>query len=122
MLRLVQGVAEQFGAPLLDFAIEAERAGFDSVFISDHFNPGVTPTVRALAFAAAAAGSTQPSFGTNLRPLPFAITRGVAQAFGTAGLLRPRPFICGLGTGEHLNEGARHAWLTARAVRARRGT
>jgi coenzyme F420-dependent glucose-6-phosphate dehydrogenase len=32
--------AEQF-APrdLLDFAVETEAAGFDSVFISDHFQP-----------------------------------------------------------------------------------
>ena len=32
--------AEQF-APrqLLDFSVEAEHAGFDSVFVSDHFQP-----------------------------------------------------------------------------------
>ena len=32
--------AEQFGpAELLDYAIQAEEAGFDSVFISDHLQP-----------------------------------------------------------------------------------
>ncbi|MFL5750175.1 MAG: LLM class flavin-dependent oxidoreductase, partial [Chloroflexota bacterium] len=32
--------AEQFGPrDLLAFAIHAERAGFDSVFVSDHFQP-----------------------------------------------------------------------------------
>src|SRR5206468_3631131 len=32
--------AEQFGPKeLLDLGIEAERAGFDSVFVSDHFQP-----------------------------------------------------------------------------------
>ncbi len=32
--------AEQFGPrELLDFAIQAERTGFDSVFVSDHFQP-----------------------------------------------------------------------------------
>ena len=32
--------AEQFGPrELLEFAIQAERAGFDSVFVSDHFQP-----------------------------------------------------------------------------------
>src|SRR5260370_37366749 len=32
--------AEQFGPrPLLNFAIEAEECGFDSVWVSDHFQP-----------------------------------------------------------------------------------
>ena len=32
--------AEQFGPrALLDFAIRAERTGFDSVFVSDHYQP-----------------------------------------------------------------------------------
>jgi coenzyme F420-dependent glucose-6-phosphate dehydrogenase len=32
--------AEQFGPKeLLGFGIHAERAGFDSVFVSDHFQP-----------------------------------------------------------------------------------
>jgi len=41
MLRLgYKASAEQF-APrvLLDFAVDAERNGFDSVFVSDHFQP-----------------------------------------------------------------------------------
>ncbi len=32
--------AEQFGSrPLLDFAVAAEETGFDSVVVSDHFQP-----------------------------------------------------------------------------------
>src|SRR5437867_13306854 len=32
--------AEQFGPrQLLDFAVEAEQCGFDSVWVSDHFQP-----------------------------------------------------------------------------------
>ena len=32
--------AEQFGPrPLLNFAVQAEACGFDSVWISDHFQP-----------------------------------------------------------------------------------
>ena len=41
MLKLgYKASAEQF-APreLLDYAVEAERVGFDSVFVSDHFQP-----------------------------------------------------------------------------------
>ena len=41
MLRLgYKASAEQFGPrTLLDFAVDAERNGFDSVFVSDHFQP-----------------------------------------------------------------------------------
>ncbi|MEA2644143.1 MAG: coenzyme F420-dependent glucose-6-phosphate dehydrogenase, partial [Chloroflexota bacterium] len=41
MLRLgYKASAEQFGPrPLLDFAVAAEERGFDSVFVSDHFQP-----------------------------------------------------------------------------------
>jgi coenzyme F420-dependent glucose-6-phosphate dehydrogenase len=49
MLKLgYKASAEQFGPkPLLDFSVEAERNGFDSVFISDHFQPWKhTATIR----------------------------------------------------------------------------
>ena len=41
MLRLgYKASAEQFGPrTLLDFAVAAEERGFDSVFVSDHFQP-----------------------------------------------------------------------------------
>ena len=41
MLKLgYKASAEQFGPrDLFDFAIAAEEAGFDSVFVSDHFQP-----------------------------------------------------------------------------------
>ena len=41
MLRLgYKASAEQFGpAALLSFGVLAEQAGFDSVFVSDHFQP-----------------------------------------------------------------------------------
>src|SRR5437660_12764853 len=41
MLRLgYKASAEQFGPrALLDFAVDAEQNGFDSVFVSDHFQP-----------------------------------------------------------------------------------
>ena len=55
--------AEQFGPrDLLAFAIHAERAGFDSVFVSDHFQPwrhtnGHAP--NAIAWLGALAARTQ---------------------------------------------------------------
>src|SRR5664279_1345660 len=47
MLKLgYKASAEQFAPkPLLDFSVEAERNGFDSVFISDHFQPWVVAQV-----------------------------------------------------------------------------
>jgi len=113
MLRLgYKASAEQF-APraLLDFAVEAEQNGFDSVFVSDHFQPwrhsdGHAPF--AFAWLAATGESTQRMLlGTSVVTPTFRYHRGiVAQAFGTLGSLNPGRMILGVGTGEHLNEGA----------------
>ena len=113
MLKLgYKASAEQFGpAHLLDFAVEAERAGFDSVFISDHLQPwrdtdGHAPF--ALSWLAAAAERTRRVLlGTSVLTPTFRYHPGVvAQAFGTLGVLYPGRMILGVGTGEHLNEGA----------------
>jgi len=113
MLRLgYKASAEQF-APrtLLDFAVEAERSGFDSVFISDHFQPwrhsdGHAPF--AFAWLAATGERTQHVLlGTSVATPTFRYHPAiVAQAFGTLGSLNPGRMILGVGTGEHLNEGA----------------
>ncbi len=113
MLRLgYKASAEQF-APraLLDFAVEAEQNGFDSVFVSDHFQPwrhsdGHAPF--AFAWLAAAGESTQRMLlGTSVVTPTFRYHPAiVAQAFGTLGSLNPGRMILGVGTGEHLNEGA----------------
>ncbi|HAC45390.1 MAG TPA: glucose-6-phosphate dehydrogenase (coenzyme-F420) [Chloroflexi bacterium] len=113
MLRLgYKASAEQF-APrtLLDFAVEAERNGFDSVFVSDHFQPwrhsdGHAPF--AFAWLAAAGERTQRVLlGTSVATPTFRYHPAiVAQAFGTLGSLNPGRMILGVGTGEHLNEGA----------------
>jgi coenzyme F420-dependent glucose-6-phosphate dehydrogenase len=113
MLRLgYKASAEQF-APrtLLDFAVEAERNGFDSVFVSDHFQPwrhsdGHAPF--AFAWLAATGERTQRVLlGTSVATPTFRYHPAiVAQAFGTLGLFNPGRMILGVGTGEHLNEGA----------------
>ncbi len=113
MLRLgYKASAEQFGPrTLLDFAVEAERNGFDSVFVSDHFQPwrhsdGHAPF--AFAWLAATGERTQRvKLGTSVATPTFRYHPAiVAQAFGTLGSLNPSRMILGLGTGEHLNEGA----------------
>jgi coenzyme F420-dependent glucose-6-phosphate dehydrogenase len=104
--------AEQF-APreLLRFAIEAEQAGFDSVFVSDHLQPWRHSDGHApFAFswlAAAGERTNRVLLGTSVTTPTFRYHPAiVAQAFGTLGSLHPGRFICGIGTGEHLNEGA----------------
>lgn len=113
MLRLgYKASAEQFGPrKLCDFAGEAERAGFDSIFISDHFQPWRHSDGHApFAFAVLGAMSEHTDrvlLGTSVTTPTFRFHPAiVAQAFGTLGSLHPGRFILGVGTGEHLNEGA----------------
>ena len=102
--------AEQF-APrrLLDLAIAAERAGFDSVWTSDHFQPwrhtdGHAPS--ALVWLGAAAQATERvTLGTSVLTPSFRYNPAVvAQAFATLGCLAPGRVILGVGTGESMNE------------------
>jgi coenzyme F420-dependent glucose-6-phosphate dehydrogenase len=102
--------AEQF-APrhLLDLAIAAEGAGFESVWTSDHFQPwrhtdGHAP--NALVWLGAAAHATRRvTLGTSVLTPSFRYNPAVvAQAFATLGCLAPGRVILGVGTGESLNE------------------
>ncbi|MBS7538964.1 glucose-6-phosphate dehydrogenase (coenzyme-F420) [Ancylobacter lacus] len=111
MLKLgYKASAEQFDARrLLDFAVAAERAGFDSVFVSDHFQPwrhtgGHAPA--ALAWLGALGASTSRIImGTSVLTPTFRHHPAmVAQAFGTLGQMFPGRVILGVGTGESLNE------------------
>ncbi|MFI5491625.1 glucose-6-phosphate dehydrogenase (coenzyme-F420) [Actinoplanes sp. NPDC051859] len=102
--------AEQF-APreLLGYGIEAERQGFDSVFVSDHLQPwrhdgGHAPA--ALPWLGALATSTERVLlGTSVLTPTFRYHPAViAQAFATLGCLAPGRVILGVGSGESLNE------------------
>jgi coenzyme F420-dependent glucose-6-phosphate dehydrogenase len=102
--------AEQFGPnQLLEFSCLAEQAGFDSVFVSDHFQPwkhtdGHAPS--ALAWLGALGARTQRIvMGTSVLTPTFRYHPSVvAQVFGTLGALSPGRVILGVGTGESLNE------------------
>jgi coenzyme F420-dependent glucose-6-phosphate dehydrogenase len=102
--------AEQFGPrQLLDFSIEAEQLGFDSVWISDHFQPwrhtnGHAPF--ALSWLGALGQRTQRiMMGTSVLTPTFRYPPAIiAQAFGTLGVLSPGRVILGVGSGESLNE------------------
>jgi coenzyme F420-dependent glucose-6-phosphate dehydrogenase len=102
--------AEQFGPrELLDFSVLAEEAGFESVFVSDHFQPwkhtdGHAP--NSLAWLGALGASTRRVvIGTSVATPTFRYHPSiVAQAFGTLGSMFPGRVVLGLGTGESLNE------------------
>ena len=111
MLRLgYKASAEQFGPrDLLDFAIAAEEAGFDSVFVSDHFQPWRHTDGHApFSFAwmgALGARTSRVAIGTSVLTPTFRYHPSVvAHAFGTLGALFPGRIILGVGTGEALNE------------------
>jgi len=111
MLRLgYKASAEQFGPnELLDFSILAEQRGFDSVFISDHFQPwrhtgGHAPFSIAW-LGALGARTSQIAMGTSVLTPTFRYNPAVvAQAFATLGVMFPGRVILGVGTGESLNE------------------
>jgi coenzyme F420-dependent glucose-6-phosphate dehydrogenase len=111
MLKLgYKASAEQFGPrDLLEFSCLAEQTGFDSVFVSDHFQPwkhtdGHAPS--ALAWLGALGARTQRIvMGTSVLTPTFRYHPSVvAQVFGTLGALFPGRVILGVGTGESLNE------------------
>ncbi len=102
--------AEQFGpADLLDFSVFAEQCGFDSVFVSDHFQPwrhagGHAPFSLAW-LGAVGARTSRIVLGTSVLTPTFRYHPSiVAQAFGTLGAMFPGRIVLGVGTGESLNE------------------
>ncbi|HVM31067.1 MAG TPA: glucose-6-phosphate dehydrogenase (coenzyme-F420) [Candidatus Limnocylindrales bacterium] len=102
--------AEQF-APreLLDYGIAAEKAGFDSVVISDHFQPwkhtdGHAPFSFAW-LAALGERTSRVTLGTSVVTPTFRYNPAiVAQAMATLGCLYPGRVFLGVGTGESMNE------------------
>src|SRR4051794_1962606 len=102
--------AEQFGpVELLGFAREAERLGFATVAVSDHFQPfrhtgGPSPFAPAW-LGALAATTERIRFGTSVSTPTLRMHPSlVAQAFGTIASLAPGRVWLGAGTGESLNE------------------
>jgi coenzyme F420-dependent glucose-6-phosphate dehydrogenase len=102
--------AEQFGpGELLTLALDAERAGLDTVAISDHFQPwrhhgghgpAALPWLGALVARSEGAYIGTSVLTPTLRYQPAII----AQAFATLGCLAPGRVFLGVGTGEAMNE------------------
>jgi coenzyme F420-dependent glucose-6-phosphate dehydrogenase len=103
--------AEQFGPrELLDFSVEAEAQGFDSVMISDHYQPwrhtdGHAPNCFAW-LGALSQRTERVALGTSVVTPTFRYNPAVvAQVMATLGCLAPgRQVILGVGTGESMNE------------------
>jgi coenzyme F420-dependent glucose-6-phosphate dehydrogenase len=102
--------AEQFGPrELVEYAVQAEQVGLDTVAISDHFQPwrhngGHAPF--SLSWLAAVGERTERILlGTSVMTPTFRYNPAVvAQAFGTLACLYPDRVLLGIGTGEALNE------------------
>jgi coenzyme F420-dependent glucose-6-phosphate dehydrogenase len=102
--------AEQFGPrELVEFGVAAERYGFDSAVVSDHYQPwrhngGHAPF--SIAWRTAVGERTERVvLGTSVLTATFRYNPAVvAQMFATMGCLYPGRIMLGIGTGEALNE------------------
>ncbi len=111
MLKLgYKASAEQFGPrDLLDFSCLAETLGFDSIFVSDHFQPwrhggGHAPYSFGW-LGALGARTSRAILGTSVVTPTFRYHPAiVAQAVATLAVLSPGRVVLGVGTGESLNE------------------
>jgi coenzyme F420-dependent glucose-6-phosphate dehydrogenase len=111
MLKLgYKASAEQFPPrQLLDFAVHAEAVGFDSIMVSDHFQPWRHTDGHApFSFAwigALGERTSRAIIGTSVVTPTFRYHPAVvAQAVATLGSLYPGRVLLGVGTGEALNE------------------
>jgi G6PDH family F420-dependent oxidoreductase len=100
---------EEYGpAELVAQAVAAERAGFEALWISDHFHPwndeqGQSPFVWSVIGALSQA-CTLPVTTAVTCPTVRLHPAIVAQAAATAAVMGRGRFILGVGTGEALNE------------------
>jgi coenzyme F420-dependent glucose-6-phosphate dehydrogenase len=111
MLKLgYKASAEQFGPrELLEYGVLAEELEFDSVLISDHFQPwrhtGGHAPFGLTWLGALGERTKRVLLGTSVLTPTFRYHPAlVAQAVGTLGCLCPGRVVLGVGTGEALNE------------------
>ena len=93
---------------LLDYAIAADQAGYDSIDVSDHFHPWSENGQACFTWTwlgAAAARTERVELGTGLTcPILRYEPAIVAQAAATLACMAPGRAYLGVGTGEALNE------------------
>ena len=111
MLKLgYKASAEQFGPrELVEYAVLAEELGYDSVVVSDHFQPwrhdgGHAPFSFAW-LGAVGERTSRIELGTSVVAPSYRYHPGiVAQAMATLACLYPGRVFLGIGTGEAMNE------------------
>jgi coenzyme F420-dependent glucose-6-phosphate dehydrogenase len=102
--------AEQFDPKrLLDYAVLAEELGYDSVVVSDHFQPwrhdGGHAPFSFSWLAAVGERTSRIGLGTSVVAPSYRYHPAiVAQAMATLGCLYPGRLFLGVGTGEAMNE------------------
>ena len=101
--------SEEYGPnELVRQAVKAEEAGFDALWISDHFHPwndaqGESGFVWSV-IGSIAASTSLPIMTAVTCPIIRIHPAIIAQAAATASVLTDGRFILGVGTGEDLNE------------------
>jgi coenzyme F420-dependent glucose-6-phosphate dehydrogenase len=99
---------EQLGPDkLLEYVIEAEKAGFDAAMCSDHFYPWSEEQGQsgfAWSWLGAAMAGTQLPFGVVNAPGQRYHPAIIAQAAATLGVMFPERFWIAIGSGQALNE------------------
>lgn len=102
------GTEQYSPGELLEFAIAAEEAGFDSIAASDHFHPWAEQGQAAFVWSwlgAVAAKTSKIKLGTSVTcPILRYHPAVIAQAVATLACLAPNRVFLGVGTGEALNE------------------
>src|SRR3978361_531109 len=96
-------------AEIVEQAVAAERAGFEALWISDHYHPwnneqGESPFVWSVLGAIAEVTETMPWATAVTCPMIRPRPAVVAQAAATTATMMPGRFSLGVGTGEALNE------------------
>ncbi|MDB6160469.1 MAG: family F420-dependent class oxidoreductase [Gammaproteobacteria bacterium] len=95
-------------AELAEYAVAAEKAGFDSIDASDHFHPWSEQGQACFVWSwlgVVAARTGKIALGTGITcPIIRYHPAVIAQAAATMACLAPGRFYLGLGTGEALNE------------------
>ena len=102
--------SEEWGPKdLVDLAVKAERAGFEGLWISDHFHPwsdeqGHSPFVWSVIGAIAHATERMTVTTAVTCPTIRIHPAIIAQAAATAAVMLDGRFVLGVGSGEALNE------------------
>lgn len=110
---------------LIDYGVAVEKAGFDGVWTSDHFQPwqpneGHCGSAWAL-LAALSQRTSRIQIGTSVTCPTFRYCPSVvAQVWASLSMLAPNHLFLGVGTGENLNEGAAGGGWAAYDERAAR--